>query len=162
MELYDKGIDLVFLKQPHINTMVYRKAMKETLPKTGEEVDIILEAVEKYLKIQQTNLIKQAFDFAQKEVDVMTQRIKEGMKVAKEKGKQVGRKKGVKLDNEHTRTIKKQLLDNLKAFNGTMKDADFIRLSKMDASTFYRYKKALREELAIQEASNVIPFKLQA
>ena len=42
-ELYDKGVELVFLKEPHINTETYRKALSAQVVMTGEMVDYILE-----------------------------------------------------------------------------------------------------------------------
>ena len=37
-ELEEKGIDLIFLNEPHINTETYRKALKLSLPKTDNEM----------------------------------------------------------------------------------------------------------------------------
>lgn len=48
-ELYHRGIDLVFLKEPHINTSVYKKAMESGIEMTGTTVDYILEGVNKYM-----------------------------------------------------------------------------------------------------------------
>ena len=47
--LYEKGIALAFLKEPHINTDTYRKAMDIGIPLTGTNVDLILSGVNKYL-----------------------------------------------------------------------------------------------------------------
>ena len=48
-ELYDKGIELVFLKEPHINTETYKKALSNNITMTGTETDIILKAINEYL-----------------------------------------------------------------------------------------------------------------
>ena len=48
-ELYNRGISLVFLKEPHINTSVYKKAMESGIEMTGTTVDYILEGVNKYM-----------------------------------------------------------------------------------------------------------------
>lgn len=50
-KLYASGIELIFLQEPHINTEVYRRALQVCIPKTGTKVDVILEAVEKYLML---------------------------------------------------------------------------------------------------------------
>lgn len=44
-ELYRRGISLVFLKEPHINTDTYRKALASGIPLTGTNVDYILAGV---------------------------------------------------------------------------------------------------------------------
>lgn len=48
-ELYNKGVDLIFLKEPHINTSTYKKALESNIAMTGTNVDYILQGVNKYL-----------------------------------------------------------------------------------------------------------------
>lgn len=48
-DLYTKGISLVFLKEPHINTDTYKKALDNGIAMTGTAVDCILEGINKYL-----------------------------------------------------------------------------------------------------------------
>ena len=48
-ELFDNGIELEFLKEPHINTAVYKKALNNHIAMTGTKTDIILKAVNEYL-----------------------------------------------------------------------------------------------------------------
>ena len=43
MDLYNKGVNLVFLKEPHINTEVFKKALERNIEMTGGSVDVILE-----------------------------------------------------------------------------------------------------------------------
>jgi len=64
-ELYNKGVNLVFLKEPHINTAVYKNALENQLELRGDKVDFILEGVNKYLfalaKEQKTGFVKVVF-----------------------------------------------------------------------------------------------------
>ena len=48
-ELYNKGIELVFLKEPHINTATYKRALSNNISMTGTKTDIILKAINEYL-----------------------------------------------------------------------------------------------------------------
>ncbi|MBR0162913.1 MAG: recombinase family protein, partial [Oscillospiraceae bacterium] len=48
-ELYRRGVSLVFLKEPHINTDTYKKALETNVPLTGRNVDLILAGVNQYL-----------------------------------------------------------------------------------------------------------------
>ena len=42
-ELFNRGVNLVFLKEPHINTDTYKKALENNVQLTGSNVDYILE-----------------------------------------------------------------------------------------------------------------------
>ena len=46
-ELYNKGINLIFIKEPHINTATYKQALENNIKLTGSNVDYILEGVNK-------------------------------------------------------------------------------------------------------------------
>ena len=81
-ELYTKGVELVFLKEPHINTATYKSALQNNVSLTGTNVDYILEGINKYLMTLAKEQIKIAFEQAQKEVDDLHQRTKEGIATA--------------------------------------------------------------------------------
>ena len=66
--MFSQGINLVFLKEPHINTDTYKTAMQNQVQLTGSCVDLILEGVNKYLLTLAREQIKIAFDQAEKEV----------------------------------------------------------------------------------------------
>lgn len=44
-ELYHKEINLIFLKEPHISTETYKKALQGGIPTTGTDIDCILEGI---------------------------------------------------------------------------------------------------------------------
>lgn len=46
--LYEQNINLVFLKEPHINTDTYKKALMNQVQLTGDKVDYILKGVNEY------------------------------------------------------------------------------------------------------------------
>ena len=104
--LYSKGIHLVFLKEPHINTDTYRKALAAKVGLTGDKVDFILEGVNRYLMELAKEQIRLAFEQSQKEVDDMRQRTKEGMETARLNNKQIGQKRGAKLRVKKAETAK--------------------------------------------------------
>ena len=72
--MYDNGVDLIFLKEPYINTETYRNATKNVVPMTGTNVDLILKGVNEYLMVLAEEQIKIAFDQAEKEVKDLRQR----------------------------------------------------------------------------------------
>lgn len=61
-----RGIELVFLKEPHINTEVYHKAIRNQIQLTGTKADIILEAVNQYLMELAKEQIRISFEQAEK------------------------------------------------------------------------------------------------
>ena len=89
-ELYNKGIELVFLKEPHINTATYKQALQNNVSMTGTNVDFILEGVNKYLMALAKEQIRIAFEQSEKEVEDLHQRTKEGIATARLNGKQIG------------------------------------------------------------------------
>ena len=78
MDLYNRGINLVFLKEKHINTETYKQALNNTVQMTGTDVDYILQGVNKYLMELARTQIKLAFEQSEKEVQDLHQRTKEG------------------------------------------------------------------------------------
>lgn len=67
-DLFCKGINLIFLKEPHINTETYKKALQGGIPTTGTNIDCILEGINKYLLLLAKEQIRLAFEQSEKEV----------------------------------------------------------------------------------------------
>ena len=76
-ELYQKGVNLVYLKEPHINTETYKKALENNIQLTGSNVDYILEGVNRYLLELAKEQIRLAFEQSEKEVQDLHQRTRE-------------------------------------------------------------------------------------
>lgn len=145
-ELYNRGVKLVFLKEPHINTETYKQALESNVKLTGGNVDFILEGVNKYLMALAKEQIKLAFQQSEKEVEDLHQRTKEGLMTAKLNGKQIGQKDGAKLTTKKSIASKEIILKHSKDFNGTLSDVDVMKLSGLARNTYYKYKKELKEE----------------
>ncbi len=145
-ELYNRGVELVFLKEPHINTETYKKAMQNNIEMTGSNIDYILEGVNKYLMELAKEQIKIAFEQSQKEVDDLHQRTKEGIETARLNGKQIGQKKGAKLVTKKGTIAKEIILKHSADFNGTLKDDEVMLLAKISRNSYYKYKRELKEE----------------
>lgn len=146
LELFDKGINLVFIKEHYIDTDTYRKAITESINTTGNEIaDIYIEATNKVIKLLATKQIRQAFEQAEKEVTDLHQRTKEGIETARLAGKQIGLKKGTKLTTQKSIVTKEKILTYSKDFHGTLNDTDCIKLLGVARNTFYKYKAELKE-----------------
>ena len=143
-ELYDKGIELVFLKEPHINTETYKKALSNNIEMTGTKTDIILKAINEYLMELAKEQIIIAFEQSEKEVSDLHQRTKEGIETARRKGKQIGRKRGASITAKKSIKAKQDILKFSRDFNGTLTDVDCMRMIGIARNTYYRYKSELR------------------
>lgn len=146
-ELYEKGITLAFLKEPHINTETYKTALTNQISMTGTAADIILEAVNRYLLELARTQIRLCFAQAEKEVTDLHQRTKEGMQTARLQGKTIGRPAGKSYVTQKSIRAKQDILKMAADFGGNMKDKDCIRLLNISSNTYYKYKKELQEEL---------------
>ena len=142
-ELYHKGINLIFLKEPHISTETYKKALQGGIPTTGTDIDCILEGINKYLLLLAKEQIKLAFEQSEKEVHDLRQRTREGLQTAKLAGKQIGQIQGQKLVTKKSIVAKEIIQKHNKAFGGSLNDTETIRQTGISKKTFYKYKKEL-------------------
>ena len=155
-ELFNKDIKLVFLKEPHINTDTYKRALENQIEinlNTGNKatdnfIQGIIEALNKYTIDLAKEQIKLVFAQAQKEVDDLHQRTAEGLVTAKLNGKQVGQPKGAKLTTKKSVAAKETIMKYSEDFNGSLKDADVMKLAGISRNSYYKYKREIREEIA--------------
>lgn len=146
-ELYNRGIELIFIKEQHINTETYKKALASNIQMTNTTVDFILEGINKYLLALAKEQIKLAFIQSEKEVKDLQQRTKEGIETARLNGKQIGQAKGTKLTTKKSIQAKDQIQKYSKDFNGTLKDIEVMKIIGVARNSYYKYKKELIEEL---------------
>lgn len=144
-DLYSRGVTLVFLKEPHINTDTYRAAMSVSLPKTDTKVDILLNAVEQFMLALAKEQIQLAFDQSEKEVKDLHQRTREGIAIAKLNGKQIGQPKGAKLTTKKSIAAKQIIKKHAKDFGGSLSDPEVIKLAGISRNSYYKYKRELME-----------------
>ena len=140
-DLFNKGVELRFLKEPHINTQTYKAAMKTSVPLTGTTVDLILQGVNAYLMELAKSQIFLAFQESQREVDYLHERTREGIATAKLHGKRIGTPKGAKLHVKKEGPAKEIILKHNRSFGGTLSDSETARLAGISRNTFYKYKK---------------------
>lgn len=142
-ELFDAGVSLVFLKERHIDTETYRKALSSHVELTGTKTDIILKSINEYLMELAREQIILAFDQAQKEVDDLHRRTREGLETARLRGKQIGQCPGAKLTTKKSISAKSDILKYAKTFGGSLNDTEVIRLTGLSRNTYYKYKHEL-------------------
>lgn len=144
-ELFNLEVNLVFLKEPHINTDTFKKALSIDIKMTGTNADILLKAVKEYLMEVAKEQIKIAFDQAEKEVTDLHKRVSEGLLTAKLNGRQIGRVKGNKYITSKEKKSKELILKNSKDFNGSNNDEEVMKICGISKNTYYKYKRELKD-----------------
>ena len=149
--LFKMGVNLVFLKEPHINTEVYKQSVTKAL---NIEVNTGNDAVDEYfagnmelvnrllMKLAQQQ-IKLAFEQSEKEVLDLHQRIAEGIRESKAKGTKIGLAKGTTLTTKKSIKCKRIIQTYSKTFGGSLSDEEVIRLCGCSRNSYYKYKKEL-------------------
>lgn len=149
-ELMNKGINLVFIKEHYIDTDVYKSQMNNSNNMQVADKDLnetIMQGIRTYLVRIIEKQIKIAFEQAEKEVQDLRQRTREGIETARLNGKQIGQEQGAKLVTKKSVQAKEQIKKYSKDFEGSLSDVDVMKLIGVARNSYYKYKKALFEEL---------------
>lgn len=146
--LFEKGVNLIFLKEGYINTEVYKSSVEQTIGQTGNDIaDIYIEATNKVIKLLAKKQIIKAFEQAEKEVEDLHQRTKEGIETARLNGKQIGRAEGSTVTTKKSIQMKEKIQKMAKDFDGNMKDIEVMEVLGIARNTYFKYKRELKAEL---------------
>ena len=92
-----------------------------------------------------------AFEQAEKERLDLCSRVRDGMRAAKEEAARHGIEKtyglaaGTKLTTKKSVAAKEIIRKHSKDFDGTLKDAEVMKLCGITRNTYYRYKRQLKD-----------------
>lgn len=153
-ELYNLGIELEFLKEPHINSKIYRDASERKIEiatdgmdeETAQLIKTVIGGLNDYLLSVAEKQIYLAFEHAQKEREFLSKRTSEGLKQAKLMGSKVGRQPGQKLVTKKSKRAKRIIRKHYKLLGGELTATQCYTLAQVTKSTFYRYLNEMREE----------------
>lgn len=153
MRLMEQNINLVFLKEPHINTDEYKRRTKKHFDKVTTDckkmdkfINGILELVSELEKDNLKDNIRLAFEQAEHERQFLIKRVTEGKaKSDKHQGRPQGSTNIKSAKAEH---IKKIIREQSKDFDGKFSDAKIMReyLQGVARNTYYKYKAELKSE----------------
>lgn len=144
MDLFNKRITLVFLKESYINTEVYRSTIEQTIGRTGNDIaDIYIEATNKVIKLLAEKQIRKAFEQAEKEIEDIHQRTREGIETARLNGKHIGRVEGKKVVTKKSLEMKDRIRKMSRDFDGNMQDKEILEILDLSRNTYYKYKREL-------------------
>ena len=150
--LYERGINLVFLNEPLINTSVLdatkSKLLNVSIDTGNQAVDAFfkgnIQLINDFILALAEEQIKAAFDQAEKEVTDLHSRISQGIREAKKNGTQVGLTKGTTLTTKKSIECKAIIQKHSKDFGGTLEDPDVIKLCGCSRNSYYKYKKEIK------------------
>lgn len=153
-ELYELGIELEFIKEPHINSSVYRDASSRKIDidtstmddETANLINAVINGLNDYLLAVAERQIFLAFERAEKERVFLAQRTSEGLREAKALGSKVGRQEGDKIITRKSIRVKKKIKKRYEEFGGDLTATECFKCFNISKSTFYRYVKEIEEE----------------
>lgn len=146
-ELLERGVELVFLKEHYIDTEIYISNTKDKIELIGTDEDEIFKGINNYFRKLAEKQIRIAFEQAQKEVDDLHQRTKEGIETARLNGKQIGQKKGSSLTTKKSLAAKEIIKKHSKDFEGSLTDEEVQKLAGISRNSFYKYKREIKAEM---------------
>ena len=150
--LYERGVHLIFLNEPLINTSVFDSTRNNLLNidiTTGNAaVDTFfkgnIELINNFMMALAEEQIKAAFDQAEKEVTDLHSRISQGIREAKMNGTKIGLSKGTTLTTKKSIECKAIIQKHSKDFGGSLEDPDVIKLCGCSRNSYYKYKRELK------------------
>jgi DNA invertase Pin-like site-specific DNA recombinase len=152
MELMQQNINLVFLKERHIDTDEYKRRTQNHIARvssSNEKMDNlingILDLVADFEKENLKDNIRLAFQQAEHERLFLIKRVTEGKSRSE---KPQGRPEGShNIKNDKAELIKKIIIEQSKDFDGKFSDAKIMKeyLQGVARNTYYKYKKELKE-----------------
>jgi DNA invertase Pin-like site-specific DNA recombinase len=146
-DLFDRGINLVFLKEPYINSDTYASNLKNKIELQGTDEDAIFEGLNNYFRLLAKKQIRIAFEQAEKEVSDLRVRTSEGIREARRKGKQIGQPRGAKYNVKKSVSAKEIIRKHCKEFGGTLSDTETMKIAGVSHNTYQKYKRELQLEV---------------
>ena len=147
--LYERGVHLIFLNEPLINTSVFDSTRNNLLSidiTTGNAaVDAFfkgnIELINNFTMALAEEQIKAAFDQSEKEVTDLHSRISQGIREAKKNGVKIGLPQGTTLTTKKSLECMAIIKKHSKDFGGTLEDPDVMKLCGCSRNSYYKYKK---------------------
>lgn len=151
-ELYSNGVNLEFIKEPHINSDTYKKSIQASIEvqkvdtgkaSTDKLISSILEAINQYTIELAKEQIKIAFEQAEKEVNDLHIRVSEGMQKSGAGDKISKANTGKTFNTVKSYEAKANIIRMSKDFNGSMTDKQILEVININRNTYYKYKREL-------------------
>lgn len=162
-EWYDKGVNLIFLNEHHIDTDSYRKSQCAAIAdiKTGDAdtddlINGILTRVHKFIRAKAADDITKAFEQAEKEVQDLHKRTSDGMRASGASAKIREARKGKTYTTVKELKTRISMLECLQDFGGQQNLKRFAEDKGLSRTTVYKYFTAIQKDLQIMSKEQAI------
>ena len=155
--LYERGVHLIFLNEPLINTSVFDSTRNNLLNidiTTGNAaVDTFfkgnIELINNFMMALAEQQIKAAFEQSEKEVTDLHSRISQGMREAKKNGVKIGLPQGTTLTTKKALECMAIIKKHSKDFGGSLEDPDVMKLCGCSRNSYYKYTKEAKSNSGV-------------
>lgn len=147
-QFFNRGIELLFLKEPYINTTIFKGAMQSRLSASGVAAAAVLRGITEYMTTLAREQLRLVFEQNEVHSSSLRARTREGISEARSQGKQIGQLPGAKLTTKKSLAAKEVIRQRNKSFGGDLNDQETWEFAGISKMTFYKYKKELNIEKA--------------
>ena len=146
-EFYNKGVSLVFMKEPYVNTDTYKQSKEQSIALTGNEIaDCYIRATNEVLMILAKKQIEIAFEQAEKEVADLHTRTAEGMRASGAAQKISKSKTGTIYNVKKSAPAKEIIKKNYIGYGGSNTVAEVCKIAGISRNSFFKYKREIDSE----------------
>lgn len=147
--LAERGVKLIFLHQPYMNTELYTSVYNDMVSRTSDsDKNIIAESLFRLIEEQITRILEQSWD----ELQQRRGHMRESYEQARQEAKQEGPEKGKKYESRKSFMVKELIRKYNQNFDGSMNDVQTMEqirndMGTLSRNTYYKYKKELANEM---------------
>ena len=148
MSLAQRGVKLIFIKQPFMDTEVYISALNDTASQTpASDRDVIAGSLSRLLKEQISRILKKS----REDLQMRRPEMREHYKQSREEEKQNGPTKGKKYESRKSFMVKELIRKYNQNYDGSLNDIQTMEqirneMGTISRNTYYKYKKELAAE----------------
>ncbi len=147
-ELADKGVQLIFINQPYMNTEVFMTVYKEMISQTPESSHpAVEESLQQLLKAQIAKILEKNWE----DLQMQRSHMKESYQHAREEERKNGAGRGKRYESRKSFMVKELIKKYNQNYDGLMNDVQTMEQIRSDMgtisrNTYYKYKKELVED----------------
>ena len=140
--LYLRGVEMVFLKEPHLNSSVYRECMEAVVPEGDDYVEV-------QVRVYAFEIIKRHLQtaFEGEPYQERAARIRAGIEKARKSGSEPGLKKGTVLHTKKEEECIPFIFTMSESFCGSLPDREVMLRLGISRNTLYKYKRIVRGQI---------------
>lgn len=160
---YNRGVELVFLSEHHIDTASYRQAQNKAIAsistnneKLDKCINGILECLNEFINSKVQDDIIKAFEQAEKEVQDLHKRTSDGMRASGANEKISKARKGNIFTTAKELNTRISMIECLKDFGGQQSIARFANDRGLSRVTVYKYLSNIKADLQTMSREQAI------